>query len=191
MYHRTALWEKRVKNQCMTERVWGMFLLISYLTCSFIFIAHSFSHSFTGITICYSCQWMLTEEATDSICGSHISSYWVFKGGETKGYHPAVEERVLPWACLWYLKLNPWMGRLLFITWNFRETSVQFSSVTQSCLTLCDPWTEACQASLSITNSWSLLKLTVHWVSDAIHPSHPLSSPSLAFILSQHQGVFK
>ena len=35
-----------------------------------------------------------------------------------------------------------------------------FSSVTQSCLTLCDPWTAALQASLSITNSRSLLKLT-------------------------------
>ena len=34
----------------------------------------------------------------------------------------------------------------------------QFTSVAQSCLPLCDPWT-ACQASLSITNSWSLLKL--------------------------------
>ena len=37
--------------------------------------------------------------------------------------------------------------------------SVQFSSVAQSCPTLCDPWTAACQASLSITNSWSLLEL--------------------------------
>ena len=34
----------------------------------------------------------------------------------------------------------------------------QFSSVTQLCPTLCDP-KEACQASLSITNTWSLLKL--------------------------------
>ena len=34
-----------------------------------------------------------------------------------------------------------------------------FSSVTQLCLTLCDRWTAACQASLSITNSWSILKL--------------------------------
>ena len=33
-----------------------------------------------------------------------------------------------------------------------------FSSVSQSCPTLCDPWTAACQASLSITNSWSLSK---------------------------------
>ena len=35
------------------------------------------------------------------------------------------------------------------------NSSVQFSSVAQSCLTLCDPWTTACQTSLSITNSWS------------------------------------
>ena len=35
----------------------------------------------------------------------------------------------------------------------------QFSSVTQSSPTLCDPRTAACKASLSITNSWSLLKL--------------------------------
>ena len=33
--------------------------------------------------------------------------------------------------------------------------SVQFSLVAQLCLTLCDPMTAACQASLSITNSWS------------------------------------
>ena len=31
----------------------------------------------------------------------------------------------------------------------------------------------------------------VHWVSDAIQPSHPLSSPSHAFQLSQHQGLFQ
>ena len=37
--------------------------------------------------------------------------------------------------------------------------SVQFSSVTQSCLTPCDPMNHRCQASLSITNSQSLLKL--------------------------------
>ena len=44
------------------------------------------------------------------------------------------------------------------------------------------PWTAACQASLSITNS--------HWISDATQPSHLLSSPSPpAFNLFQHQGL--
>ena len=48
------------------------------------------------------------------------------------------------------------------------------------------------QASLFFTISQSLLKTHVHWVSDAIQPSHPLSSPSPpAFSLSQNQGLFQ
>ena len=53
-----------------------------------------------------------------------------------------------------------WIGSFglhstLFLVWY-----VQFSSVQSlSHVWLCDPWTAACQASLSITNSWSLLKL--------------------------------
>ena len=39
------------------------------------------------------------------------------------------------------------------------EYSIQFSSVAQSCPTLCDPMNRSTQASLSITNSRSLLKL--------------------------------
>ena len=50
------------------------------------------------------------------------------------------------------------------------------------------PWTAACQASLSISNSWT----HVHQVSDAIQPSHPLLSPSPpAPNPSQHQGLFQ
>ena len=56
----------------------------------------------------------------------------------------------------------------------------QFSSVTQSCPTLCNPM------------DCSTPGLPVHWVSDVIQPSHPLLSPSPpAFNLSQHQGLFK
>ena len=47
------------------------------------------------------------------------------------------------------------------------------------------------QASLSFTVSHSLLRLHVHWIDDAIQPSHPLSPPSLALSLSQHQGLFQ
>ena len=55
------------------------------------------------------------------------------------------------------------------------------------------PWTAALQASLSITNPRSLLRLaqTQSRVSDAIQPSHALSSPPPAFSLSQHQGLFQ
>ena len=70
--------------------------------------------------------------------------------------------------------------------------SIQFSSVTQSCLTLCDPM-DCSTPGLPVHHQ--LLEFTqthVHWVGDAIQPSHPLSSPSPpAFNLSQHQGLFK
>ena len=68
--------------------------------------------------------------------------------------------------------------------------SVQFShSIMSDSAT---PWSAARQASLSITNSRRSPKLNVRWVSDAVQPSHPLSSPSPpAFSLSQHQGLFR
>ena len=53
------------------------------------------------------------------------------------------------------------------------------------------PWTAAHQASLSITNSGAYSNsCPLSWC-DAIQPSHPLSSPSPALYLSQHQGLFK
>ena len=68
----------------------------------------------------------------------------------------------------------------------------QFSSVQLfSCVWLLEtPWSAARQASLSITDSRSLLKLMSHQVGEAIQPFHPLSSPAPpAFSLSQHQGL--
>ena len=70
--------------------------------------------------------------------------------------------------------------------------SVHFSSVAQSCLTLCDPM-DCSMPGLPVHHQLPELAQThVHWVSDAIQPSHPLSSPSLsAFNLSQHQSLFQ
>ena len=57
---------------------------------------------------------------------------------------------------LWYLLIF----HILFQAEGFSEPmSVQFSSVAQSVRLFETPWTAACQASLSITNFWSLLKL--------------------------------
>ena len=71
----------------------------------------------------------------------------------------------------------------------------QFSSVQSlSCVRLfATPWTAACQASLSITDSWSSLRLTsVESVMLSIQPSHLLSSPSPhAPNPSQHQSLFQ
>ena len=70
-------------------------------------------------------------------------------------------------------------------------SSVQFSLVTQSCLTLCDPMNRS-MPGLPVHHQLPELTQThVHWVGDAIQPSHPLSSPSPpAPNPSQHQGFF-
>ena len=77
--------------------------------------------------------------------------------------------------------------------WSLKTPfSVQFSSVAQSCPSLCDPMN--CSMS-DLPGHHQLLEFTqthVHWVGDAIQPYHPLSSLSPpAFNLSQHQGLFK
>ena len=75
------------------------------------------------------------------------------------------------------------------VKWAF--SSVQFSSVAQSCLTLCDPM-NCSMPGLHVHHQ--LLEFTqthAHWVGDAIQPSHPLLSPSPpAPNPSQHQGLF-
>ena len=71
-------------------------------------------------------------------------------------------------------------------------SSVQFSSVVQSCPTLCNPMN--CRTpGLPVHHHLSEFTQThVHRVSDAIHPSHPLSSPSPpALNPSQHQSLFQ
>ena len=69
---------------------------------------------------------------------------------------------------------------------------VQFSSVARWCPTLCDTMNHI-MPGLPVHHQ--LLEFTqthVHWVSDGIQPSHPLSSPSPpALNLSQHQGLFQ
>ena len=66
------------------------------------------------------------------------------------------------------------------------------SEVAQACPTLCDPMN---RSTPGLPVHHQLLEFTqsyVHWVGDAIQPSHPLSSPSPpALNLSQHQGLFK
>ena len=71
-------------------------------------------------------------------------------------------------------------------------SSVQFSSVAQSCLTLCDPM-NCSMPGLPVHHQLPESTQThVHRVGDAIQPSHPLLSPSPpAFNLSQHQGLFQ
>ena len=74
----------------------------------------------------------------------------------------------------------------------FNFISVQFSSVTQSCPTLCDPMNHSTPGLTAHHQLPEFTQTHVHQVSDAIQPSHPLSSPSPpAPNPSQHQGLFQ
>ena len=98
----------------------------------------------------------------------------------------------------WIIYINKYTYNwiTLLYTWNTvnysNKINIVFSSVAQSCLTFCDPMNH-CTPGLSVHHQ--LLEFTqthVHWVGDAIQPSHPLSSPSPpAFNHSQHQGLFQ
>ena len=67
----------------------------------------------------------------------------------------------------------------------------QFSSITQSCLTLCDPMNRSTPGFPDHHQLPEFTQTHVHQVSDAIQPSHPLSSPSPpAPNPSQHQSLF-
>ena len=82
---------------------------------------------------------------------------------------------------------------LLLLYWLCQSLWLcQFSSVDQSCLTLCDTMNRS-MPGLPIHHQLPESTHThVHWVGGANQPSHPLSSPSPpALDLSQHQGLFK
>ena len=94
-----------------------------------------------------------------------------------------------------------WECKLIQTVWRFLKKleielpSVQFSSVqslTQSCPTLCDPMNRSTPC-LSVHHHLPEFTQThVQQVSDAIEPSHPLSSPSPpAPNPSQHQSLFQ
>ena len=75
---------------------------------------------------------------------------------------------------------------------GFIPASVQFSSVTQSYPTLCDPMNHSTPGFPVHHQLVEFIQTHVHRVSDAIQPSHPLPSPSPpAPNPSQHHGLFQ
>ena len=77
------------------------------------------------------------------------------------------------------------------IAFSGLKGSVQFSSVTQSCLTLCDPMNRSTPGLPVHHQLPEFTQTLIHRVTDAIQPSRPLSSPSPAPNLSQHQSLFQ
>ena len=78
----------------------------------------------------------------------------------------------------------------VFLTFYF--SSVQFSSVAESCLTICDPMNPSTPGLPVHHQLPEFTQTHIHRVGDAIQPSHPLSSPSPpAPNPSQHQSLFQ
>ena len=114
------------------------------------------------------------------------------------GENTGVGCRFLLWGVFMTHGLNPLLQHLLH--WQgdslpqghlrSPKSSVQFSSVTQSCLTLSNPM-NCSTPGLPVHHQLPKSTQThVHWFGDAIQPSHPLSSLSLpAFNLSQRRGL--
>ena len=93
------------------------------------------------------------------------------------------------WFFSWW---NQWISVYSFVDMLSGEKSLQFSSVAQSCPTLCYPM-DCSTSGFPVHHQLPELAQThVHLVGDAIQPSHPLYSPSPpAFNLTQQQGLFK
>ena len=123
-------------------------------------------------------RWMKSNKM--HVCTQLLSHVWLFVASwnatlTESSVHGIFQARILECVATSYLGDLPDPHLL--------HTLVQSLSCVWLFVT---PWI-ARWASLSITNSWSLL----HRVSDAIEPSHPLSSPSCTFNLAQHQGLFQ
>ena len=116
-------------------------------------------------------------------------------GGQSIG----VSVSVLPmniqgWFPLWLNDLNSlqYKGLSRIFSSKIQFSLVQLSSVSQSCLTLCNPM-DCSTPGLPVHHQLSEFTQThAHWSSDAIQPSYTLPSPSPpALNLSQHQGLFQ
>ena len=101
--------------------------------------------------------------------------------------HNKPKTHLLPILPEWFPNLTCFTH--VFISLPITQASVQFSSVAQSCPTLCHPMN---RSTPGLPVHYQLPEFTqthVHRVSDAIQPSHPLSSPSPpAPNPSQHQS---
>ena len=88
---------------------------------------------------------------------------------------------------------NLYLMLLFFCTVKFTEISMsQFSSVTQSCPTLCDPMDCSMQGFPVHHHFPGFAQTHVHEFSDAIQPCYSLLSPSPpTFNLSQYEGIFQ
>ena len=154
------------------------FLITGFMLCTF---GRNIRRSIALLFLFQSTKWHVI-----LICPIKILllDYWLRK------YLPAfsiVKGLFTPLKTIWIL----WWSTSKLFTYLF-TLSVQFSSVAQLCLTLCEPMNHS-MPGLPVHHQFpEFTQTNVHQASDAIQPSHPLSSPSPpALNPSHHQGLFR
>ena len=99
--------------------------------------------------------------------------------------------RILTYVCP-AIKFQIWILLYPLLSWMFATWANCCCSVTQSCAHLCDPMECSTSGFPALHYLPEFAQTHVHWVGDAIQPSHPLSPPfPPAFSLSYHQGLFQ
>ena len=110
---------------------------------------------------------------------------------------------LLVWVAISSSRVSSWpkgwtciscLGRQILYHWDTWEAHQcpQFSSVAQSCLTLCHPMNRSTPGLPVHDKLPEFTQTHAHRVGDAIQPSHPLSSPSPPVPNPcQHQGLFQ
>ena len=125
---------------------------------------------------------------------NQINIYWAWP-------HPSEQEPVSPSVSLSHQEAS--ISLLSFSITNAYTSYYDFhskwvekkgqsvSSVTQTCPTFWDPMNRSTPGLPVHHQLLEFTQIHVHWGSDVIQLSHPLSSPSPALNLSQHQGLFQ
>ena len=107
-----------------------------------------------------------------------MTNTWGNNGRNSRHFLPCLQNH-----CRWWLQPLNWMT---LFPWkkSYDQRSVQFSTVAQSCLTLCNTM-DCSTPGFPVHHQLPEIPQThVHWVSDTIQPSHPLPSPNSSCLQS-------
>ena len=123
-----------------------------------------------------SCLWFLSLPVRTQSSGSkRFLFYWFFPENLEQCLHKSRCSRIYMWMSKCHRFDNKNKCRKIA---TLLEFSVQFSSVAQSCPTLCDPMNRSTPGLPVHHQCPEFTQTHVHRVSNAIQPSHPLPSPS-------------
>ena len=150
-----------------------------------------FSFALTLTVLLMSDAWVPTPGYSLTLTGCSVTQ---FNFDTNKTAQTLQAQGLVPWEshfrCQSQVQLVPGASGWLWIRGSC-ASFLQFSSVAQSCLTLCNPMNSS-RPGLPVHHQLPESTQTyAHQVGDAIQPSHPLSSPSPALNPSQHQGLFQ